>query len=349
MLKLKNAVNSFLLTKKKFDKKKKKKKKTRRMRGGATTVKTKEEKAKEAKVAKEAIAKAKAKEEKEKKILNALEKAIFNEYNHCLNKLEDALNDGQNPKSKITFHKVLIQIPVLLRHLDQVQDKIKTINTNLKTKLIENIEKKRGFLQNKDRSLKKLITEGKLKDSDFPEGIKAVYKPESIKAASEVLILLNLFFDPDGNVKPISNIDDSIKEASSSAENKYNAFLDLVKDAKMSVPKDKKSWFSFSSNPASTPQVHADPKVVTVPQVSSGAELSAIPQVPSGAEVSSVKQISVDGPAGQVFKIGKIPYKATTDPECTTQKCVVTVEKVQSGGARKSKRSKTLKGGRRRR
>ncbi len=344
MLKLKNAVNSFILTKKKFDKKKKK---TRRMRGGATTVKTKEQKAKEAKEAKEA----KAKEAKEAKILNSLEKAISKEYDYCLNKLEDALNDGQNPKSKITFHKVLIQIPVLLGHLKQVQDKIKTINTNvnLKTKLIENIEKKRGFLQNKQRSLNKLKTEGKLKDSDFPEGIKAVYKPESIEAASEVLILLNLFFEPDGKVKRINNIDDSIKQASSSAENKYNAFLELVKDAKMSVPKDKKSWFSFSSNPASTPQVPADTKVVTVPQVSSGTELSAIPQVPSGAEVSSAKQVSVDGPAGQVFKIGKIPYKATTDPECTTQKCIVTVEKVQSGGARKSKRSKTLKGGRRRR
>ena len=53
-------------------------------------------------------------------------------------------------------------------------------------------------------------------------------------------------------------------------------------------------------------------------------------------------------PAASV-EIGPKTYTVTTSPECTTTQCVATAT-LQTGGSRKSKRSKkTLKGGRRRR
>jgi hypothetical protein len=142
MLKLKNAVNSFILTKKKFDKKKKK---TRRMRGGATTVKkTKEEIAKEAKEAKDL-----------KTLLDALKIAMQHEYDNCLDGLDKANNDKQSPESKIIFHKAIIHIPIVISHLSRLKEIIEVrddtifFNTNkdLRTSLTEKIKKKLDNLE----------------------------------------------------------------------------------------------------------------------------------------------------------------------------------------------------------
>lgn len=369
MLKLENAVNSFVLTKKIFDKKKKKKivdkkkKKTRRMRGGAAVTteapgpggagpaaaqkkrgissfftrnpKTKEEIA----TAKE-NAKAKA---KEAKILDALKTAIQTEYDNCLVGLDYALKDQQNPKSKIIFHKAKIHIPIVIEHFEIVKTKINTFTTNqtLRDNLNNDIKRKLSFLEVKKNELNRLKD---LKDSDFPEGIKDVYTPDKINGVSVIKKILGLF-DATGYID-YAQIPNKISEA----KKEYADFLELVENAKKSIAQDRKpSFFSLRSS-ARPPSTSGDQVAATQGAATQSATTEPKPTVSQGSTVPTAGQgsteVSVSGPAGQVFTIGQVSYKATTDSGCSSKKCVVTVQK---GGSRKSKRSKTLKGGRRRR
>ena len=364
MLKLENAVNSFVLTKKIFDKKKKKKivdkkkKKTRRMRGGAVTTggppaqapaavttggppaqapkksrpnlfgtkqKTPEEK-------QQAIQKA-----KEAKILDALKIAIQTEYDNCLVGLETALRDQQNPKSKIIFHKAIIHIPIVIEHLNLAKNKNDTFTNNQKLidDLNRDIKRKIEFLEVKKNELNRLKTKNYLKDDDFPEGIKEAYNPDKIKEASVIKKILGII-NATGAID-YAQIPNKIRDA----KKEYADFLELVENARKSIPRDRKpSFFSFGSSarPASTTGDQA--------AATQGAATQGEAMQPKTTAGQGSTEVSVSGPAGPVFKIGGLSYKVTTEPDCTTNKCVVTVQK---GGSRKSKRSKTLKGGRRRR
>ena len=377
MLKLENAVNSFVLTKKIFDKKKrkkivdKKKKKTRRMRGGAAVTTggpgggaavttggpggpaavttggppaqapkksrfnlfgTKQKTPEEKEAIKEAIKKA-----KEAKILDALKIAIQTEYDNCLVGLETALKDQQNPKSKIIFHKAIIHIPIVIEHLNLAKNKNDTftINQKLIDDLNRDIKRKIEFLEVKKNELNRLKTKNYLKDDDFPEGIKEVYTPDKIKEASVIKKISKLITNDSTGAIVVD--DAQIPNKIRDAKKEYADFLELVENARKSIPQDRKpSFFSFGSSarPASTSGGQGE---AMQPKTTVG------PKAPAG---QGSTEVSVSGPAGPVFKIGGLSYKATTDPDCTANKCVVTVQK---GGSRKSKRSKTLKGGRRRR
>lgn len=349
MLKLKNAVNSFVLTKKIFDKKKNKKK-TRRMRGGMFTT-----------------------QNTEQKLLYALKSAILNEYNNCLLGLKGALQSTSKITSQTIINKCRIHIPVVLNNLKAVKDilnqlesnkekdisnassrerfakqikgtkqRISTANTTLKIikDIKKDIEEKVGYLKVQENSIKISGIQPEL-----PELIKEIYTSERIKESSEVLKLLTLF-DNTGKLKPF-NDDSKIIQYSKEAKEKYASFLKEVSISEKSTPREKpRSIFSFGSksvskSDASTPPAPAPPPASGPPPASVSVNPPPVPKAvkpPPPKVAEAVKS----GPS-----VGEREFSVTTKPGCNPKSCDVHI--TQKGGSRKSKRSKTLKGGRRRR
>ena len=375
MLKLKNAVNSFVLTKKKFDKKKNKKK-TRRMRGGGVfsfgkktpeqQKKIDEKKEKEKKRRQNIIDK-----QKGEKILKALEKAIQRDFDNCLVGLDKALPNKTSPDSKIIFHKAKIHIPVVRENLNNVEVVIKkfTENITLRDSLLKDIKKKRDDLAIKESSLN-LINLG---DEDVPQVIKNVYKKESIEAASEVSKIIKLIvLNAEGEISEIH--EEKISQTVKEANDEYKYFLELVENARKSNPRERTSMlsrvssrFSFGKksvkpqaqdtkavkplDPASGPPPPPPPKALNPPPASGPpldpASRSVNPPPPPPKAGEALKS----GPSvGQ--SVGQREFSVTTKPGCTPISCdahITQKDITQNGGSRKSKRSKTLKGGRRRR
>ena len=354
MLKLKNAVNSFVLTKKKFDKKKNKKK-TRRMRGGVFGFgkKTPEQ---QQQIEQQKQDKKKREQniiyqKKGEKILNALKKAINNDYTHCLDGLDKALANETKPDSKIIFHKAKIHIPVVRENLNKVEDVIKkfTENTKLRDSLIEDIKKKKDDLDIKYRAL----TEINLEDKDVPQGIKQVYKGESIEDASEVSNILKLIvLNAEGEISEIH--EEKISEKATESNNKYKYFLGLVETARKSNPRVTKSMmsgFSFGTKSATKPDasVPVEPPPASGPPPPPAPVPKAVnpPLVPASRPVNPPPPPKAAEAVKSGSSVGQREFTVTTEAGCTPKSCKALI--TQKGGSRKSKRSKTLKGGRRRR
>jgi len=382
MLKLKNAVNSFVLTKKKFDKKKNKKK-TIRMRGGGVFSfgkKTPEQQKKidEQKEKENYRKQRKINEDNVEKILKALEKAIQRDFDNCLVGLDKALPNQTSPDSKIIFHKAKIHIPVVRENLNNVENLIKNFSysKSLRNSLIDDIKKKRDDLKVKQTALNQIT----LEDKDVPPGIREVYTPEDINEASEVSNIFKLIhFDDKGGISKIDyeKISQTVKEAN----NKYKYFLELVENARKSNPRERTSMLSrvssrFSFGKKSVKPLAQDTEAVKTLDPASGPPpppppppKALNPPPASGPPLDpasrSVNPPPSPPPPAEAVKsgtsvgqsVGQREFSVTTKPGCNTNSCDVHITQkgitqkdiTQNGGSRKSKRSKTLKGGRRRR
>lgn len=299
MLKLKNAVNSFIITKKIMNKKKK----TRRMRGGMgmfRKTKTPEEvKLINENLIKEKMAKALI------SLIKALITAIKTDYDNCLLGIDKALKTKSEPNSIDILKKGRVHIPIVIENITKAKLKVENFKPNYPNavKEFENLE---NYIQEKLKYLeinKNLIAQSGI-DDVFPETIKDIYTEADIRPLSEVTKILILFDKVDTPELTVDLIDKTSKDANTA----YKAFLEKVSKAESPSKGKGSSMFSFLSKP---PVKTAQPAA------------------------------SVD--------IGPKTYTVTTSPECTTTQCVATAT-LQTGGSRKSKRSKkTLKGGRRRR
>jgi hypothetical protein len=274
MLKLKKAVNSFVLTKKKFKK--------RHMRGGM-------------------FGRSKTKEEK---LLIALKTAIDNDYKNCLSVIDKVFKDikkgTSNPSNIIFLYKKKIHIPVVIENLNAVKEKMGTFTPaqGPLSKLKEDITK---FVD------AKLIEMNSVKDeidatlaTSSPANsvqLSPMFTTEKISESSEIKKILELLVIEGGTIKDFqeSQIAVKVKEA----KDLYKAFLQEVSNAEKPQTGETRSMFSSG-------------RTVTTPPV----------------------------------VIGEQSFKVTTSPDCTTTRCSATI---QSGGSRKSKTKKVLKGGRRRR
>jgi len=200
MLKLKHAVNSFVITKKKFNKNK-------RMRGGAAAA---------AKVA--AV----------KPLFGALTEAIETEFKNCTEGIDDALQT-ESAENKILLNKKRILIPILLDDFDLVQQKIpdskitdESLNLLRQTILI-NIVNKTEPLNNE---LAKIEAYGI--DPQLPDPIKDIYTSDNISPLSRIKKILALFDIKGGTIVPVENIEQVVREAVTEANTKYQEFLDQV-------------------------------------------------------------------------------------------------------------------------
>jgi hypothetical protein len=188
MLKLKHAVNSFVITKKKFNKNK-------RMRGGAAQEQV------EAKVV--AV----------KPLFDALTKAIDEEFENCTQGIDQALST-KSPDDIILLNKKRIFIKILLHDLDAVQQKMnEIIDTSLgdlkQTLLSKSVDQKRSL----ETNLEKI--EGPVKP--LPD-LTDLYPLSRIKK------ILDLFVINDGTIVPVENIEQLVTKENT----EYQTFLDQV-------------------------------------------------------------------------------------------------------------------------
>jgi len=323
MLKLKRAVNSFVLTKKKF--------KNRRMRGGATTGPPPAAKqsflSRFSRTAKTPAAAAagpakrsllnpfgstKSPEQlKNDKLIKALVSAINEDYNNCLIGIDKALRNKSDPTSINRLKKGRLHIPITIENINAAKARIETFKTTNKQmekeleKIEKDIQEKLDNLKNSNNG----ISQSGI-DDVFPVMIQEIYTEDNIRSLSEVtkiLVLFDKLGTPDLTVALIDKTSKDVRSA-------YKVFLEKVSSAEKLQPREARSMFSFRS------KAPAPVTPVTTPF--------------------------------QEVKLNKMEFSVTTGPECTPKNCVATI--VQKGGARKSKRSKrerpkTLKGGRRRR
>lgn len=333
MLKLKRAVNSFVLTKKKFKK--------RRMRGGAATgpaagpaagLPTGPAAAKPSflsrftRTAKTPAAAAagpvtgkksflsrftrttKTPEQLIKdKLIKALVSAINEDYNNCLIGIDKALRNKSDPTSINRLKKGRLHIPITIENINAAKARIATFGADNRD-LVKELEKIETDIQTKLENLKNsktAISQSGI-DDVFPVMIQEIYTEANIRSLSEVTKILELFDKLGTPDLTVALIDKTSKDARSA----YKVFLEKVSSAEKLQPREARSI--FSSKPKQT--------------------------------------APVTNPLHEVV-IGEKTFKVVTDKDCTSKRCVATI---QSGGARKSKRSKrerskTLKGGRRRR
>jgi len=311
MLKLKRAVNSFVLTKKKF--------KNRRMRGGAQSG-----------PAGAAAGPAKGKRTFlnpfgsvtktpdqliKDKLIKTLIYAINADFDNCLTGIDKALKNISDPTSIVRLKKGNIHIPVTTDNINAAKERIATFggeNPQMEkelTKIKTEIEEKLVQLNRYKIEITTFLNKTYKTDieKELSDLIKEKYTTEKIKSLSEVTKILGLF-DKVGKTDLTVEL---IDKTSKYAKKEYKAFTDEILDDEKKEPREARSMFSFRSKA---------PVPVTNPS--------------------------------QEVKLNKMEFSVTTNPECTPQNCVATI--VQKGGARKSKRSKmerskTLKGGRRRR
>jgi len=206
MLKLKHAVNSFVITKKKFNKNK-------RMRGGA-----------QAAAAVTAEAAAAAKVAAVKPLFGALTDAIETEFKNCTEGIDDALQT-KSAENKILLNKKRILIPILLDDFDLVQQKIpdskitdESLNLLRQTILINIVNKTEPL----NTQLAKIEAYGI--NPELPDPIKDIYTSDNISPLSRIKKILALFVIKDGTIVPVENIEEAVREANT----KYQAFLDQV-------------------------------------------------------------------------------------------------------------------------
>ena len=326
MLKLKNAVNSFVLTKKKYKK--------RRMRGGAAEGSSEGSAAPPAVAAASAVAAPPAargsflnrfrstKKTPDQiindKLIKTLVYAINAEYDNCLLGIDKALKNKSDPVSINTLKKGRLHIPIVIDNITKAKENFDSSENKNKDlqKIITEIENKLGNLTNYQTA----ISQSGL-DDDFPVLIKDIYTEDKIRSLSEVTKILDLFGQSNLTVALID-------KTSKDAKSEYKAFLEGVSRAEKLQPTEaRSSMFSFGRKP-STP--------VTSAPVTSTAVTS-----------TPVKSTLLD----------KMTFTVTTQDGCKSDGCVAKI--TQAGGSRKSKRtkrtrskrarSKTLKGGRRRR
>jgi hypothetical protein len=196
MLKLKHAVNSFVITKKKFNKNK-------RMRGGAE-----------------------AAEPKVKPLFDALTEAIETEFKNCTEGIDDALR-SKSAENTILLNKKRILIPILITDLKQVSEMMGQITdialSGLKTNIKENIVEKLKVLE------PKLIEiEGGGIDAELPESIKTIYTSVNISPLSRIKKILALFDIKGDTIVPVENIEEVVREEVRKANTEYQEFLDKV-------------------------------------------------------------------------------------------------------------------------
>ena len=321
MLKLKNAVNSFVLTKKKYKK--------RRMRGGAAEGSSEGSAvvagpAVGAPPAPPAVAAPPAargsflnrfrstKKTPDQiindKLIKTLVYAINAEYDNCLLGIDKALKNKSDPVSINTLKKGRLHIPIVIANITKAKDKFETFGSENKDlqKIITEIENKLGNLTNYQTAIS-----GSGLDDDFPVLIKDIYTEDKIRSLSEVTKILDLFGQSNLTVALID-------KTSKDAKSEYKAFLEGVSRAEKLQPTEaRSSMFSFGRKP-STP-------VTSAPVTST--------------------------------LLNKMTFTVKTQEGCKSTGCVAKI--TQAGGSRKSKRtkrtrskrarSKTLKGGRRRR
>ena len=335
MLKLKNAVNSFVLTKKKYKK--------RRMRGGAAEGSSEGSAvvapppvppAVGAPPAASAVAAPPAARGSflnrfrstkktpdqiiNEKLIKTLVYAINAEYDNCLLGIDKALKNKSDPVSINTLKKGRLHIPIVIANITKAKDKFETFGSENKDlqKIITEIENKLGNLTNYQTA----ISQSGL-DDDFPVLIKDIYTEDKIRSLSEVTKILDLFGQSNLTVALID-------KTSKDAKSEYKAFLEGVSRAEKLQPTEaRSSMFSFGRKP-STP--------VTSAPVTSAPVTSTL--------------------------LNKMTFTVKTQEGCKSDGCVAKI--TQAGGSRKSKRtkrelskrtrskrarSKTLKGGRRRR
>jgi len=203
MLKLKHAVNSFVITKKKFNKNK-------RMRGGAAQGQAAEAAAKVAAV---------------KPLFDALTKAIETEFTNCTEGIDDALQ-SESAENIILLNKKRILIPILITDLNQVSEMMGKISdmalSGLKTNITENIVNKTEPL---NTQLAKIEAYGIV--PTLPESIKTIYTSENISPLSRIKKILALFDIKDGTINPVENIEETVTKANTD----YQTFLKQVIEA----------------------------------------------------------------------------------------------------------------------
>ncbi len=318
MLKLKRAVNSFVLTKKKF--------KNRRMRGGAATgpagpVTGKKSFLNRFRSTAKPPAAGPAKGKRtflnpfgsvtktpeqliKDKLIKALVSAINEDYNNCLIGIDKALRNKSDPTSINRLKKGRLHIPITIENINAAKARIATFvadNREELEKIEKDIQEKLDNLKNSNNG----ISQSGI-DDVFPVMIQEIYTDANIRSLSEVTKILGLFDKLGTPDLTVPLIDKTSKDARSA----YKVFLEKVSSAEKLQPREARSI--FSSKPKQT--------------------------------------APVTNPLHEVV-IGEKTFKVVTDKDCTSKRCVATI---QSGGARKSKRSKrerskTLKGGRRRR
>jgi len=217
MLKLKHAVNSFVITKKKFNKNK-------RMRGGAQAAVTAE-------------AAAAAKVAAVKPLFGALTEAIETEFKNCTEGIDDALQT-ESAENKILLNKKRILITILLHDLDVVEQKMS--DSKITDKSLDDIKQMViGNTKTRYENLK----------SELAKIEASVNKPlpdlTDLSPLSRIKKILALFVINDGTIVPVENIEQAVTNANT----KYQIFLDQVNEAEKVTAKSK---FTGSNVGAST-------------------------------------------------------------------------------------------------
>jgi hypothetical protein len=170
MLKLKHAVNSFVITKKKFNKNK-------RMRGGAA----------QGQAVKVAAV---------KQLFDALTKAIDEEFENCTQGIDDALQ-SESPENTILLNKKRIFIKILLHDLEAVLQKMNEI---IDTSLRDLIQK---FLSKSVEQKTSLETNlAKIEVS-----VKPLLDLNDLYPLSRIKKILDLFVINGGSIEVVENIE----------------------------------------------------------------------------------------------------------------------------------------------
>jgi len=225
MLKLKRAVNSFVLTKKKFKK--------IRMRGGATNgpaaaagpaagppkssffgrfrsaPKTPEQLIKD-------------------KLIKALVSAINEDYNNCLIGIDKALKNVSDPTSIVRLKKGRLHIPITIKNINVAKEKIGSFVEDNRD-LVKELEKIETDIQEKLENLKNsnnAISQSGI-DDVFPVMIKEIYTDANIRSLSEVTKILGLFAKVGTTDLTVALIDKTSKDA----KKEYKVFLEKVSSA----------------------------------------------------------------------------------------------------------------------